>query len=233
MRAFTAVQLAAASILSMVSVATAATTPAGSPTATDEYTTSTIYDTKTYTITSCAPTVTNCPAGHVTTETVAVATTVCPVTEQYTVSTVYSTKVHTITSCAPTVTNCPVGHVTTETVPVSVTVCPVTSAKPPKTTAAWVCPGCHHNATVTGFSSKTVPGSNPTTPGASQPTGSDTPSSVPVSLVSAYCEFASAAISHLIIPREPLLPFPASWPLPVLLLLSSAFSKQSVTSFLI
>lgn len=46
-------------------------------------TTSTVYSTNIYTITSCAPGVTNCPAsmGKVTTETVAVSTTVCPVTE--------------------------------------------------------------------------------------------------------------------------------------------------------
>ncbi|RGP81717.1 beta- -endoglucanase [Fusarium longipes] len=46
-----------------------------------EYTTSTVYSTKTYTVTQCPPTVVNCPVGHVTTETIAVSTTVCPVTE--------------------------------------------------------------------------------------------------------------------------------------------------------
>ncbi|KAI1448204.1 hypothetical protein F5Y02DRAFT_375252 [Annulohypoxylon stygium] len=46
------------------------------------YTTSTVYSTNVYTVTSCAPGVTNCPAkGSVTTETVAVSTTVCPVEE--------------------------------------------------------------------------------------------------------------------------------------------------------
>ncbi|KAJ6781292.1 hypothetical protein PWT90_07978 [Aphanocladium album] len=111
-------------------------------TTTDEMTTSTVFTTTTYTITSCAPTVTNCPVGHVTTETVYVSTTVCPVTktteapqptgnpgqpgEQMTTSTVYATKTFTITKCAPTVTNCPVGHVVTQTVSVSETVCPVT-----------------------------------------------------------------------------------------------------------
>jgi chitinase len=46
------------------------------------WTTSTVYSTKTYTITSCAPTVTNCPGkiGQVTTEVVAISTTICPVT---------------------------------------------------------------------------------------------------------------------------------------------------------
>ncbi|KAF3015000.1 Glycoside hydrolase 18 protein [Neopestalotiopsis sp. 37M] len=47
-----------------------------------EYTTSTVYSTKVYTVTSCAATVTDCPAklGKVTTEVVAAYTTVCPVT---------------------------------------------------------------------------------------------------------------------------------------------------------
>ena len=46
------------------------------------YTTSTVYTTSVYTITSCAPTVTNCPAklGSVTTEVISLYTTVCPVT---------------------------------------------------------------------------------------------------------------------------------------------------------
>ncbi|KAM0198205.1 hypothetical protein ACHAPI_004161 [Fusarium lateritium] len=52
----------------------------GNATKPTEYTTSTVYSTKTYTITQCPPTVVNCPVGHVTTETIAVSTTVCPVT---------------------------------------------------------------------------------------------------------------------------------------------------------
>lgn len=45
-------------------------------------TTSTVYTTSVHTITSCGPEVPNCPAGSstVVTETVAVSTTVCPVT---------------------------------------------------------------------------------------------------------------------------------------------------------
>ncbi|KAI1107119.1 hypothetical protein F4804DRAFT_298619 [Jackrogersella minutella] len=110
-----------------------------------EYTTSTIYTTSVHTITSCAPTVTNCPArGYVTTEIISIGTTVCPVTasgllpeptatasasEGFTTSTVEVTKVYTITSCKPTVTNCPVGVVTTE-VSTTTTVCPIGSASP-------------------------------------------------------------------------------------------------------
>ncbi|RYC60421.1 hypothetical protein CHU98_g5776 [Xylaria longipes] len=49
-----------------------------------QLTTSTVYSTNIYTITSCAPTVTNCPAqlGQVTTELVSLYTTVCPVTQE-------------------------------------------------------------------------------------------------------------------------------------------------------
>ncbi|KAM3462576.1 hypothetical protein NHJ6243_003977 [Beauveria neobassiana] len=119
---------------------------------TEEMTTSSVYTTKTYTITSCAPSVPDCPVGHVTTETIFVSTTVCPVTktdeapkptakpsqptEEMTTSSVYTTKTYTITSCPPIVPNCPVGQVTTETVFVSTTVCPVTKTdEAPKPTA--------------------------------------------------------------------------------------------------
>ncbi|EMR63275.1 putative glycoside hydrolase family 18 protein [Eutypa lata UCREL1] len=102
---------------------------------TTAYTTSTVMNTVTYTITSCAPTVTNCPVGSVTTETIAISTTVCPVTATsqqpttevpVTTSTIYSTRVATVTKCPASVTNCPVGSVTTETIAISTTVCPVT-----------------------------------------------------------------------------------------------------------
>ncbi|OTA80658.1 hypothetical protein M434DRAFT_50619, partial [Hypoxylon sp. CO27-5] len=74
---------------------------------------STVYSTNIYTITSCVPEVTNCPAR------------LAPASS-YTTSTIYSTKIYTVTSCAPSVTNCPAkGSVTTEIVAVSTTVCPV------------------------------------------------------------------------------------------------------------
>ncbi|KAK7923030.1 hypothetical protein PG985_007101 [Apiospora marii] len=86
-----------------------------------------VFTTKISTITSCAPSVTNCPA-RVTTETIALYTTVCPVSGATSVpkpttsapafltQTQYVTKVYTITSCAPSVTDCParIGKVTTE-----------------------------------------------------------------------------------------------------------------------
>ncbi|KAF5985908.1 membrane ycf1 [Fusarium coicis] len=96
-----------------------------------EYTTKTVYSTKVYTVTKCGPEVKDCPYGSVTTETVPVSTTVCPVTEEhskptgyappphstlYTTKTAYLTKVYTVTKCGPEVPNCPYGSVTTETV---------------------------------------------------------------------------------------------------------------------
>ncbi|KAF7540105.1 hypothetical protein G7Z17_g12276 [Cylindrodendrum hubeiense] len=102
-------------------------------------TTSTVYTTHVYTVTKCPPEVTNCPANaatpYVTTEIVALYTTVCPVTaaEKSTtkageaskpeptyaavseeVKTVYTTNVHTVTMCPAYVTDCPVGSITTE-----------------------------------------------------------------------------------------------------------------------
>ncbi|GAB0135585.1 hypothetical protein EsDP_00003918 [Epichloe bromicola] len=101
-------------------------------------TTSTVFTTKTYTVTSCAPTVTDCREGHVTTETIPLYTTVCPVTETahvpeptttkaplLTTSTVYTTNMYTLTSCPPYVVDCSEGEVTTEVIPVYTTVCPV------------------------------------------------------------------------------------------------------------
>lgn len=85
---------------------------------------STVYSTEYFTVTSCGPTVTNCPASST-----VVHSSVYPLTT----STIYSTQYKTITSCAPTVTKCPAGStvVVTETVPVSTTVCPVTAIVTP------------------------------------------------------------------------------------------------------
>ncbi|KAH9204834.1 hypothetical protein DL95DRAFT_270488, partial [Leptodontidium sp. 2 PMI_412] len=84
-----------------------------------EYTTSTIYAITEYTVTSCKPTVTNCPAApHVTTETYILSTTVCPVasvptytpkgpvtsTCTYYATETHSTKGYTSTTIYPTST---------------------------------------------------------------------------------------------------------------------------------
>jgi hypothetical protein len=131
-----------ASVLSLLAVA-ASVSAQGNATAS---TTSTVYTTSVYTITSCAPEVTNCPAkiGQVTTDIISLYTTVCPVTATesatpvaptsteapWVTSTIYSTVEYTITSCAPTVTNCPVGSKTTKVI-TSTTVCPSSSPYSP------------------------------------------------------------------------------------------------------
>ncbi|KAK1579447.1 uncharacterized protein LY79DRAFT_564173 [Colletotrichum navitas] len=91
---------------------------------------STVFSTKYFTVTSCAPEVTNCPAR---------STVVSSSVEPWTTSTIYTTKVQTITSCAPTVTNCPAHStvVVTATEAIGTTICPVTAtetgAKPTET----------------------------------------------------------------------------------------------------
>ncbi|KAE8441086.1 hypothetical protein EG329_005881 [Mollisiaceae sp. DMI_Dod_QoI] len=99
-----------------------------------EYTTSTVYSTKIYTITKCPASVTNCPIGSVTTDVISLYTTICPIeatptshpAPEYTTSTVYSTKIYTITKCPASVTNCPIGSLTTDFVSLYTTICPVT-----------------------------------------------------------------------------------------------------------
>jgi hypothetical protein len=122
----------------------------------DKSTTSTVYTTSVYTITSCAPEVTDCPGkiGSVTTDVISLYTTICPVTETessstwirtstpsapitsetpWTTSTIYTTKEYTITSCPPEVTNCPVSS-KTSSVETYTTSCPVSSIESPPVT---------------------------------------------------------------------------------------------------
>ncbi|KAK0646016.1 hypothetical protein B0T16DRAFT_457984 [Cercophora newfieldiana] len=89
----------------------------------------TVYSTNVVTITSCAPTVSDCPA-----ESTVVSSTVIP----YTTSTVYATTTYTVKDCPPAVTKCPYDStiVVTETIPVSTTVCPV-SEPIPVPTGSW------------------------------------------------------------------------------------------------
>ncbi|KAL3478248.1 hypothetical protein BJX99DRAFT_256794 [Aspergillus californicus] len=111
--------------------------------------TSTMLTTRTKTIIACPSTIPNCPASSpaktVTTETIIVSTTICPVTDintgtatvtvtpTETTSTVFSTRTATITACPASVAHCPASqlstYVTTEMVLVSVTVCPVTAVE--------------------------------------------------------------------------------------------------------
>ncbi|KAK3380075.1 hypothetical protein B0T24DRAFT_547500 [Lasiosphaeria ovina] len=82
---------------------------------------STVYSTDYTTITSCAETVTDCPA-----RSTVVSSSVIPLTT----STVFSTTTRTVTNCPETVTNCPAHstEVVTEVVAVSTTICPVEEA---------------------------------------------------------------------------------------------------------
>ncbi|KAK1758666.1 glycoside hydrolase superfamily [Echria macrotheca] len=165
-------------------------------------TTSTVYTTTCETVTSCAPGG-NCGV-EVITHTVAISTTVCPVTlteatwtpsataswpAGWTTSTVYSTKTYTITSCAPTVTNCPahLGHVTTEVVPIGTTVCPIESGSWPKATdtakpiviPSWQPEGdwtSKTQVTNTQFTTLTVPKPDWPVSGGAAPTGGAVPS---------------------------------------------------------
>ncbi|POR37600.1 Putative endo-1,3(4)-beta-glucanase [Tolypocladium paradoxum] len=114
--------------------ANSSSTAAPTATSSVDLTTSTVYTTTVHTVTKCPPWVIHCPAGgYTTTETIALYTTVCPVTAtqkptkptttttssrgaggRETTITTKVTRTYTITSCAPTVTNCPVGKVTSE-----------------------------------------------------------------------------------------------------------------------
>lgn len=110
-----------------------------------QWTTSAVLSTRTATITACPSTLPDCPARSrttsVTTETIVVSTTICPVTEaagmtrtdsvsstvtdsaankghgsgglDFTTSTVFSTRTATVTACPSSVTNCPLKSKTT------------------------------------------------------------------------------------------------------------------------
>lgn len=109
------------------------------------WTTSTVYTTATYTITSCKPEVTDCPAkiGQVTTEVVPAYTTVCPIGggSDTSVTTVYSTVQKTTTKHLPKPTSSAI-----ETyIPSSVVVIEKTATVVPQPSAT---PSGYNNGTV-------------------------------------------------------------------------------------
>lgn len=118
---------------------------------------STVYATEQITITSCAPTVTDCPAR---------STEVSSKVHSFTQSTVYSTEYETITSCAPEVTNCPAEStvVSSSSYSVSTTLAPIpeTSATPAPSVPAGSSPAGPQPPAGTGVppvaSSGAVPG---------------------------------------------------------------------------
>lgn len=166
-----------------------------SPTA-PPLTTSTIFTTRTSTITACASTVTDCPARstYVTTETIVVSTTICPVEatttnagpiitgspaapsdangHHYTTETILSTRTITVTGCPSTVKNCPARDkttsVTTETLVAGTTVYEVapTATGPVQTGApnGKPAPGQDSNGNVPGPAVTGVATANPSQP---------------------------------------------------------------------
>jgi hypothetical protein len=161
--------------------AAAVTTKAPRP---NKWKTSTVFSTTVHTVTSCAPTVTNCPGKPgkpvVVTEVVAVSTTVCPDDDDDVKPTPAPTKpvdsgCSTTTStstCVHTETTGPKDVVVTTYLPVTQTICPVVPA-PGKPT--WAHPEPSHPA---GPAHPGHPGKpeevetpKPVVPGAPKPTG--------------------------------------------------------------
>ncbi|KAF5552502.1 endochitinase 2 precursor [Fusarium phyllophilum] len=90
-----------------------------------QYETKTVFTTSIHTVTMCPPEVADCPYGSVTTETIPVYTTVCPVTEKskpaptdvpynHKIKTLYTSQVNAISHCAPGTPDCVIGAITTE-----------------------------------------------------------------------------------------------------------------------
>ncbi|KAI9668318.1 MAG: hypothetical protein M1829_005522 [Trizodia sp. TS-e1964] len=138
-------------------LSTSLSSSSSSPATTDPplSTTSTIYSTALYTITSCAPTVTNCPAQStlVVTSLIAISTTVCPITALPTkvdaVSASSSPTAQFITTVITTeyVSICPTGFTTLKTtyqatIPATQTLATLTQIPQGWTTTVAVCNNC-------------------------------------------------------------------------------------------
>jgi chitinase len=106
-----------------------------------EYETKTVYTTSVHTVTKCPPEVVNCPVGSVTTETIPVYTTVCPVTEKpqpvptkvpghSETKTLYTAKIYTPTECPAGDDDCVVGKPTTEVASWTTAIVPPKETKP-------------------------------------------------------------------------------------------------------
>jgi hypothetical protein len=159
-----------------------------------QLTTSTVFTTRTSTITACAATVTNCPARstYVTTETILVSTTICPVEastttnpggaiitgspavpgnnggHHYTTETILSTRTVTVTACPSTVTNCPARDkttsVATETVVAGTTVYEVTPTATGVSAGQKPAPGQDSNGNAPGPKVTDIATANPNVP---------------------------------------------------------------------
>jgi chitinase len=109
--------------------------------ASSQYETKTVYTISVYTVTKCPPEVVNCPYGSVTTETIPVYTTVCPVTEtgkavptnipaHHEIKTLYTSQAHTVTQCSPDEPDCIVGAVKTEIASWTTAIVPAQETQP-------------------------------------------------------------------------------------------------------
>ncbi|KAF5718942.1 endochitinase 2 precursor [Fusarium mundagurra] len=137
-----------------------------------QYKTKTVYTTSVHTVTKCPPEVADCPYGSVTTETIPLYTTVCPVTEKskpapsdvpynHEIKTLYTSQVNAISHCAPGTPDCVVGAITTEiaswttaTVPAQQTQ-PIKIYKPVPEMPKIATKGAHYNGTA--YTSVAVP----------------------------------------------------------------------------
>ncbi|KAF6800141.1 GPI anchored serine-rich protein [Colletotrichum musicola] len=150
---------------------------------------STVFSTRFFTVTSCAESISNCPARSTVVSSEVVSSVVPVITTPavpMTTSTIYETRVHTVVSCAADVTDCPSRStvVVTETKAVSTTVCPVTETGVKPSATSPVAPPAH-----TSKSEAVPPAPVPTTEAATKPvpatTGGVVPSvSKPATLIS-------------------------------------------------
>ncbi|KAK3906135.1 aspartic peptidase domain-containing protein [Staphylotrichum tortipilum] len=142
---------------SSTAASTTSTTAASITSATRTKTTITQTSTRTYTITSCPPTVTHCPANKVTTEVVTITTAVCP-------ETTGTFTIHKTVSCSAGEAGCPSGGSKTEAVTVTVT------PLPPTERTTHVVPACTSGAPGPSACAQCGPGSKPTTLAVALPT---------------------------------------------------------------
>ncbi|KAF4452416.1 hypothetical protein F53441_4762 [Fusarium austroafricanum] len=137
-----------------------------------QYETKTIYTTSVHTVAKCLPGAVDCSYGSVTTDTIPVYITVCPVTEDGNtvptnvpdndeIKTLYTAQAHTVTQCPPDAPDCRIGAITIEVASwTTATVLaketqPVKAYKPAAGMAKPLTKGAHFNATV--YTSVVVP----------------------------------------------------------------------------
>ncbi|CAH0018814.1 unnamed protein product [Clonostachys rhizophaga] len=144
---------------------TTITTPGSLPP--ESLTTSTIFTTSIKTVTNCGPEVTNCPGGStvLVTETIPIATTVCPITEIPTGSASFSSSASGNSSIATSTQSTGFGSVST-------------TGTADATGGSSIVTGTESGATTTIPGSATTSGASLTTPGTQPPAGGDITSTI-------------------------------------------------------